>query len=72
MSADHLTYTLNIRTMRRCFNAYCAFVQRQRRAKGYAGRILTRMDLWMKRRAVVTWRANGNIKFSFELNEKQM
>jgi hypothetical protein len=30
------------------------------------------MDLWMKRRAVVTWRANGNVKFTYELNEKQM
>ena len=72
ISADHLTYALNIRTMRRCFDAHCAFVHKQRRAKNYVGRILIRMDLWMKRRAVVTWRSNGNVKYLFELNEKQM
>ena len=72
VSADHLIYAFNVRIMRRCFDAYCAFVHKQRRAKNYVGRILIRMDLWMKRRAVVTWRANGNLKFMHELNEKQM
>ena len=56
VSAGHLTYSFEIRTLRRCFDAYCAFVHKQRRAKNYWGRILIRMDLWMKRRAMVTWR----------------
>lgn len=72
VSADHLTYALDIRTLRRCFNAYCAFTHKQRRAKNYWGRILIRMDLWMKRRAMVAWRSNGNVKFLCELNEKQI
>ena len=56
VSAGHLTYVFNVRTMRSCFNAYCAFVHKQRRAKNYVGRILIRMDLWMKRRAIITWK----------------
>jgi hypothetical protein len=56
--------------MRRCFNAYCAYANNQRKAKNYWGRILTRMDLWMKRRAVVTWRKNGNVKYLFELDNR--
>lgn len=72
VSAGHLTYAFDVRAMRRCFDAHCAFVHKQRRAKNYVGRILIRMDLWMKRRAMVTWRKNGNIKFLYELDWKQM
>lgn len=70
ISAGHLTYNFDVRAMRRCFDAHCAFVNNQRRAKNYWGRILIRMDLWMKRRAMVTWRKNGNIKYLFELDNR--
>ena len=70
IKAGNLTYTFEVRSMRRCFDAYCAFVHKQKRAKNYWGRILIRMDLWMKRRAVVTWRKNGNVKHLHDLEFK--
>ena len=70
-SASDLTRTLEDRMLRRHFNAYCAFANRQRRARKYFGRILSRMDLWMKSRYMERWRENGNEKVQYELNTVQ-
>lgn len=71
VSGDHLIGTFNKRKLRKCFNAYCAFVHLQGKAKRYMGRILQRMDLWMKKRAMTSWRANGHLKYMAEMTVLQ-
>lgn len=71
VSAEHLLGTLNKRTLRRHFNAYCSFIHRHKTAKKYWKRILQRMDLWQKKRTMKRWRENGNLKRIFELQQIQ-
>lgn len=63
--------TLHQRTMRKIYNSLCFYTNRQVTAKKYWTRIFTRMDHFMKKRALKIWNENGHTKFQAELSSKQ-
>ena len=68
ISGDKLKQTWDRRKLRRCFDAYCAFTQYHKKAKGRCGRMLQHMELWMKKKAITTWLENGHMKRMYEIN----
>lgn len=60
-SCEHLRKTLNIRQMRKSFNAIRSFNTKNLRAKKYWKILLGKMDHWMKKRAFGMWLEGGNL-----------
>ena len=63
--------TLDKRTMRKIYKAILFYSNRSLKAKRYWTRILGRMDLYMKHRAVKIWNENSHFKHQIDLANKQ-
>lgn len=60
-SCEHLRKTLNVRTMRKIFNAIRGFNKKNINARVHCKILLGKMDHWMKKRAFATWLDGGNM-----------
>lgn len=60
--AQFFAETVRMRNQRRVYNAWCVFVHKFTKSKQYWNIVLTKMDLWMKRRAFTNWQNQGNLK----------
>jgi len=61
-SAECLRQTLEVRTLRRVFNAHCAYVHTHKAAKRKLSKALWKIDHWQLERTMKTWKDNGNSK----------
>lgn len=55
-----MNYKLNMKTKAKIFNALVFNYNRHQRAKRYWKKVLSRMDQYMKLRAVNIWKENAN------------
>jgi hypothetical protein len=69
-SAEYMAETLNIRIMRRHFNAYCAYIAKFKVAKRCLRKIFCRLDAWIKKRTIKDWSVNGELKRIWILENK--
>ena len=60
--ATFFAETMKMRRQRNIYNAWCVFVHKFGKSKQYWNIVLTKMDLWMKRRAFTNWQNRGNVK----------
>ena len=63
-SVEQLIRTHQARNIRKVFNAWCTYKYKFQKAKSYWNILLTKMDSWMKKRAFMNWRNQGNVKMS--------
>ena len=63
-SVEQLIRTHQARNIRKVFNAWCTYKYKFQKAKSYWNIMLTKMDTWMKKRAFMRWRNQGNVKMS--------
>ena len=59
-SCDQLKAALNLRLVRKCFNAVRKFNAKNTKATQYTKILFSKMDHWMKKRAFATWMDGGN------------
>ena len=57
----------DLKLMQRTYDAICFYFNRHTRAHRYWNKILTRMDCYLKKRAVTNWRVNAGLKYEEEL-----
>ena len=60
-SCDHLKRTLDLRLMRKVFNAVRGYNGVNKKATMYWKILLGKMDHWMKKRAFGMWMNGGNV-----------
>jgi hypothetical protein len=63
--------TLNLKLMRKVYNAMCFETNRQLTARKYWTKIFNKMDHFMKKRAVHIWNNGGHNKYSEDLIDTQ-
>ena len=66
-SSEYFQDTLQKRLLRRTFNAYCCYLKNFQDGKKAMKRIMLKIDQWSKKRAIKTWRVNGDAKRMDEL-----
>lgn len=66
-SADFMKDTLDMRTMRKVYSGWLAYLHHYSKAKKQCKRILHRMELWEKGKIFKRWRENGNEKYIHDL-----
>jgi hypothetical protein len=59
------------RRLRTTFNAMCVYRNNFIKAKNYWTIVLTKMDLWMKRKMFIKWQTQGNDKMEQVKKAKQ-
>ena len=69
-SAEHMAHTLMIRTMRKHFNAYCAYIANYKVSKRCLRKILHRLNVWIKKRTLKDWKQNSELKRIWMLENK--
>lgn len=52
---EHYRELLAMRLMRKTFDALCVYRNKFAKAKNYWTIVLTKMDLWMKKKAFLRW-----------------
>jgi len=70
-SVEQLKRTLQERNLRRVFNSWAAYRFQFQEAKKCSQRVFTNMDTWMKKRAFMKWRDQGNVKMVQMFQEEQ-
>ena len=70
-SADYVIETFKQRQMRKFYNAWCQYTNKMLLIKRYWRKILHRMDLYLKQRAVKIWNTHAHIKYEFDLESRQ-
>lgn len=59
--------TLDLKLLRKTFNAMCFETQRQLTARKYWSKIFNKMDHFMKKRGMHMWKHGGNVKYADDL-----
>lgn len=70
-SQEFMSNTLNLKLLRKVFNAMCFETKRQLTARKYWTKIFNKMDHFMKKRAVHIWNNGGHNKYSEDLIDTQ-
>jgi hypothetical protein len=70
-SATHMRQVLEHKTMRKTFNAICFYTNRQKTSHGYWIRIFTKVENFMKSRAIKKWNMNSNLRYENKLIHTQ-
>ena len=58
--ANNLADKINMKNKAKVFNALCFYTRRNQEAKRYWKKVLSRMDQFMKLRAVNVWKENAH------------
>ena len=70
-SSEQLRRTLNVRELRKCFNAMRSYNSKNVKARTYMKILLGKMDHWTKKRAFGMWQDGGNVMKMEDLQFEQ-